>query len=1818
MEIVLLIVLLVTGFPFALGMFIGYTLGKRRKKSAAPDPGKVHPYSQVRRTSQAPDSEQHRQRPGWTYPAHTDTAASSDPVPGRDTPGRSPAAGSPSPPETFHTAEPTAQPASEASAAADRPVGQRRSTTSPTATAGQHSRPQRTAPQSPKPPSTRQRPPAPPKKPRKPRDEAQLINIALYIGGLVLTAAALAFTAVMQSPEVTAASLIGAYLVFAVVGLWLATRVKVLRPAGLALFGTSLALLAVLAVPVNEAFIDNGILTWLLVSLTGLVIYGIASVHLDSRVLGYLVIPFLYSTVLSSTAVLQQPLVWTLVGIIVISTAVQLAVFVLGSRVPAVLTRPFGQLHWIVVPAVLLAAIMLAADLASGDYVILFGAGTAHYAVLAVRPQQSQLRVVYVLAARILATATVISLLVVSSLSREPFLGILAIWFLIHFTAVTLVPALSGRTSTTTAETLPWASLSITEFRRIDLNVAMVLGLVASLMAQYALVLNPNLSTSGHLWVSAAAAVMIGVAAVSLLRLNTETLPARAWVLRFFLTVALVFGLIFHYWYAVLWAAVWLLAESRMSAPGMRGRWQRGLSVGLLAALGWAAGRSLDDVLLGSRLVLVAVLAGAVLWVVQLRLRVRRTHRYEARIYWGIAVAAGICGVAVFGFSGWAQLLYAAGMILLSYALLALLSGAGTADLVKAGRFGGFLVAVSIAALSTEWSHLRLQLLWDTGPVAEVEPAVRTALLLLTVLVAEVGAGAWWRRRRGGGLLRHWVPVHLGAHLVWLTVLYLMSVITGVAGLWWTTPALLGLVAMSLLRSAHRSADSGLSADRITAGIYSAVVGVSAAAALIGAGLWWWADTVAGGAALGVAAAAVLWAPRGVLTSAAAPLLAAAGAYLVVGSLWAEIFSGMWGAPAVTVHVAASAVVFAVLAVFRAALPRIGAESGPGLLTGVSGLVLSFTGVVTLFPAPWPRRELAAGPATSPALELGLAGGLALLVIAGLYLLLGMGMRGRRDQAGTLTVERAAVFSAAALIAIGAVHWGRLRPELLWADIQSGWWLAAVWALVVAFWLLSAELILGRRLSQGARGSGVTSRGGTRLRHWIPLHVAGHGAWFAGLHLMATVWEIGHLGWITAAGGAAAAVWFFALAGRSRVEADRDVLTGRIYAVGVVAMLILIYFGYASAWWAVVIVTAAAAGLAAAAVQLVPRVGETPVAAPLLLMAGGHGLAGALLNQTLSAELTSGVIAHGAAAVTVVSLVVLVLTGLRRYRGLAAGQVLAGVSALSVLLVSLGNLMLSAVQRSLSDLMLSSVQRSLSDTAETLMIQGSAALLGILALGALYILCLRGLQHRRLAEHVIMWSRLAVFAAAGVLVLLAVDWSSVDLGAYGQAGAALRIGASAWLLALAAALAAAEVGAAARISRTVLDGRQPPHRWIPAHLSLNAMWVGITHLVLVLTGAPGGLWWFTALAWAISCAVYLRAAARSAAAKDLLPARLYGAGTAVLALLALPLVDHWWAMLAAAAAAALVAAAGLQWGPDLPEVPIAAPIYAGAGAALAAAAVLAGLAQSGTWQAHSAVTGYISASAAFLAVGGAATWGRGRITLHTGRRALTTTSASAALLASVAPLLSAVPGVTPALAWTVPAMHAALVGVGLSRVRLRRWAGLIGAALIPVSGLFAWGMWTEVTSSSIAVTLLLVTAAALGAEAALFPTVHTGTETQAQTRFSRTFYVLAGAVTVASALLGLTSAGAIVQAAPLAGGSMLLVAGLLRSRRIGVLWGAAVIVVAVLWALRETMFLFLVALGALIIGAAVWRLLALQKKAQSQPQHSRSGADSTPKTNNLP
>lgn len=439
-------------------------------------------------------------------------------------------------------------------------------------------------------------------------NEFRAINIALYIGGLLLTAAALAYVSVMQSPAFTAVSLLVAYVVFAVVGFVLAERVRVLKPAGLAVFGTSLAILSVAAVSVNEAFIGDGRLTWLLTSLLGLGVYSAAAMRLDSRVLGYLAVPFFYSAMFSSTAVLQQGLLWSLVLIVLLAAMSQFGMSLLGERLPVILTRPFGRLHWLVVPGAVVAGLLTPTAMRSTDYTVLFAAAGIYYLVCAVWPPVERFSLGYAVAARMLFTAAFISWLLTLDLGYVITLALITLWMAAVYFSMIYLPGSApdhGRSD----QRIP--------AHREATSVVLGAALAAALLSQMFVVAVAE--QTPWLWVSVIAATAAGIGAHEILLRRPGKL--RRNLLRVFLILAVITSLPVLPVLGMVWLSIWLLAERRLSGAELRSAVQRGLLALWCAGLGWTVGEAGADVWLGIRLGLLALLvaaAGAVLhWVLR-------------------------------------------------------------------------------------------------------------------------------------------------------------------------------------------------------------------------------------------------------------------------------------------------------------------------------------------------------------------------------------------------------------------------------------------------------------------------------------------------------------------------------------------------------------------------------------------------------------------------------------------------------------------------------------------------------------------------------------------------------------------------------------------------------------------------------------------------------------------------------------------------------------------------------------------------------------------------------------------------------------------------------------------------------------------------------------------------------------------------------------------------------------------------------------------------------------------------------------------------
>lgn len=746
------------------------------------------------------------------------------------------------------------------------------------------------------------------------RRESRGINIALYIGGLLLTTAALLFTAAVGDPAVTAWSLAGAFVAFAGGGLALALRSEVLRPAGVALFGTSLALLPILGVPLNEALIGSGFLTWFIISAVGLGVYGYGAVVLDSRVLGYLVIPFLYSSIVAATAVVQWALLWTLVGIIVLSALVQIGMLLAAERVPKVLRIPFGTLHPLVVPAVLFAALLLVDDLHARDYAVLFGVCALQYAMVSALDGPVVRSLVHRLAARVLATLAVVAVLIAVEVHGDTAGLVLSAWMALMYIVVSWVPGVSAAASRQYG-----GALRGSEFFRWDRFAVLLVALCCGLGFQVPLLAQTVLSGREHGFLGAQALLMVGVLALAAW---SRFLPAA--LLRVALGAATVLAVINHPYYALGWALLWLFGEFVVATPPERARWQRGVGVVAGIAAGLTIGSLAEDPVLGQRVALsfTALLSAGIAAALILILRAQGSRAQEAWAYLGVFMASGMAGTSVFAIPVPAVPVYFAAVAIIGYGLLASAARRGSEPLQgsSALRLTLFGAAVLTGAL----------LLADLDPARSAEAWAVLATAAILLLVEWCAAGVF---RGAGSVARpiyRWGPVHLAANGTWLAAIHVVLVVAEAqADLYWFTAASWAVVyGMFAVQAADVRGRQGSatpmslaggrpapgvparsSYDRVLGGLYAVGVGLLAVGCLISAPSSWWVYVATGAAAIIVAALMVLTVASRAESAMSAPVYAAVGAALVA----------LAGLDAVRPH-SATATYLASLSAFCAAL----------------------------------------------------------------------------------------------------------------------------------------------------------------------------------------------------------------------------------------------------------------------------------------------------------------------------------------------------------------------------------------------------------------------------------------------------------------------------------------------------------------------------------------------------------------------------------------------------------------------------------------------------------------------------------------------------------------------------------------------------------------------------------------------------------------------------------------------------------------------------------------------------------------------------------
>lgn len=191
---------------------------------------------------------------------------------------------------------------------------------------------------------------------RRERRGIQSANIALYAAALLIVAAAALFLTSSVDDSLRLAGLAGVTALFYAAGLVVHAKFPRLRPAAVAFAGTGLALLPVTGLGLDIVVLHRPSLSWLITSLVGLVAFGFAAIRIESRVLVFLSLTFVFTTAWSGTEVLGGALAADYAALIG-AAAVLAVVSAFEPRwVPPLYLRPIAQLHPYVVPSTFVAA----------------------------------------------------------------------------------------------------------------------------------------------------------------------------------------------------------------------------------------------------------------------------------------------------------------------------------------------------------------------------------------------------------------------------------------------------------------------------------------------------------------------------------------------------------------------------------------------------------------------------------------------------------------------------------------------------------------------------------------------------------------------------------------------------------------------------------------------------------------------------------------------------------------------------------------------------------------------------------------------------------------------------------------------------------------------------------------------------------------------------------------------------------------------------------------------------------------------------------------------------------------------------------------------------------------------------------------------------------------------------------------------------------------------------------------------------------------------------------------------------------------------
>lgn len=231
------------------------------------------------------------------------------------------------------------------------------------------------------------------------RRDRRNVNITLYTACLLLVAAASLFIGAALPVTARVAGLAVVVGLFYAGGLVVHGWSRTLRPAAMAFTGTGLALLPVAGIALDLLVVHRPAISWLVTSVVGMVLMVLAAVRLDSRVVAYLTVPFLLSTVMASGAAVQQGMVWALtvsIGLAVLMAWLSVEQADRNRWLPPAYREATARTHQWIVPGAVVAGLVLGVWIEPAQMLLLLLAASAYYAtVAAIGPRRFRLASAY-------------------------------------------------------------------------------------------------------------------------------------------------------------------------------------------------------------------------------------------------------------------------------------------------------------------------------------------------------------------------------------------------------------------------------------------------------------------------------------------------------------------------------------------------------------------------------------------------------------------------------------------------------------------------------------------------------------------------------------------------------------------------------------------------------------------------------------------------------------------------------------------------------------------------------------------------------------------------------------------------------------------------------------------------------------------------------------------------------------------------------------------------------------------------------------------------------------------------------------------------------------------------------------------------------------------------------------------------------------------------------------------------------------------------------------------------------------------------------